>query len=135
MTNKTDQFETQRRGDAEGPEALSAWEADILLHTSTNGRFVTDEARVIALAGRGLLFDHGPQALAGGAHYLVTTAKGRAALGAWKAVQPRPVVRKVRRRRSEQFQTWREYRDACDHRISFPEFLRDVWPSYSRRFV
>lgn len=45
-------------------------------HTSNTGRYVTDEQRVIDLAGRGLLFDNGPQQLAGGMHYLVMAGRG-----------------------------------------------------------
>lgn len=107
---------------------LTTFEADVLLHASSNGRYVTDECAVIAMGKAGLLFDYGPQVLAGGAHYLVTTAKGRQALSEWKAAQPKPPKAK-RSRRSEQFQAWRDYLDATCDRMSFPEFLKTVWPN------
>ena len=47
------------------PAPVSARDADVLAHTSHTGRYVTDEAEVIALASRGLLHDYGPQRLAG----------------------------------------------------------------------
>lgn len=103
---------------------ISNFEADVLLHTSSNGRYVTDERRVIEMADRGLLFDHGPQPLAGGMHYLVTTPKGRAALNDWKAAQPKP---KPVKRRSVQFQKWRDHCEVFSP-IPFPQFLKEVWP-------
>lgn len=105
---------------------LTDWEADVLRHTSNNGRYVTDEKRVIELATRGLLYDHGPQRLAGGMHYLVMTGKGRDALNEWQAAQPKPKPIKVKRR-SRQFQAWQDYMDA-NGRLGFPEFLKKVWP-------
>lgn len=105
---------------------ITEWEAEILAHTSRNGRFVTGEQRVIDLAGRGLLFDHGPQRLTAGAHYLVTTMKGRAALSAWRSAQPKPKPAK-RRRRSKSFQAWRDYLEA-NGRMGFREFLARIWP-------
>lgn len=109
-----------------GLATLTAWEADILSHASQNGRFVTGEQRVIDLAGRGLLYDHGPQPLAGGAHYLVTTLRGREALSAWRAAQPKPKAPK-RPRQSRQFRAWMNYCDA-NGRYGFAEFLKNVWP-------
>lgn len=103
---------------------LTDWEADVLRHASNNGRYVTDEKRVIDLATRGLLYDHGPQKLADGMHYLVMTGKGRAALNEWQAVQPKPLKAK---RRSKQFQAWQDYMDAYG-RLGFSEFLKKVWP-------
>lgn len=105
---------------------ITQFEADVLLHTSSNGRYVTDEAKVIAMGVAGLLFDYGPQPLAAGAHYLVTTPKGREALNEWKAAQPKP--KKPKRRCSEQFQAWRDYLGATYDRMSFPDFLKNVWP-------
>jgi hypothetical protein len=101
-------------------------EAEILLHTSRTGRYVSDEALAIDLGRRGLLFDHGAQALAGGAHYLVTTPEGRKALSEWKAAQPPPPKSK-RRKASPVFASWRAYEDACG-RIPFAEFLKTIWP-------
>lgn len=105
--------------------ALTDWEADVLRHTSNNGRYVTGEERVIELASRGLLFDHGPQRLAGGMHYLVMTPEGRRQLNLWQAAQPKPKARK--RRVSRQFRAWRDYVDANGYR-KFPDFLTNVWP-------
>lgn len=106
---------------------LTKQEADILLHTSSNGRYVSGEALAIDLGRRGLLYDHGPQQLAGGAHYLVMTGKGRTELNAWKAAQPPPPKRKARRM-SEQFRAWRAYLEATCNRMPFPKFLKEVWP-------
>jgi hypothetical protein len=100
-------------------------EADVLLHTSNTGRYVTDEKAVLGMASAGLLFDHGPQTLAGGMHYLVTTTKGRQALSEWKAVQPKPKVKK--RRISREFEAWMDFRDAYPG-TTFPEFHAKVWP-------
>lgn len=109
---------------------ISDYEAEILRHTSSNGRFVTDEKRVIELAERGLLYDHGPQRLAGGMHYLVMTGKGRTALNEWhsfmKAYGPKPPKVKVRRK-SKQFRAWEDYCEA-NGRLGFSEFLKEVWP-------
>lgn len=101
-------------------------QADVLHHTMTNGRYVTGETDVIALARAGLLHDHGAQQLAGGMHYLTLTNRGRDALREWFAVQPPPPKPK-RRRRSEVFDSWMTYCEVSA-RISFAEFLREVWP-------
>jgi len=62
---------------------LSCNQADILQHTSRTGRYCSDEEPdLIALASRGLLHDHGAQAIAGGMHYYTPTPAGRAALNA-----------------------------------------------------
>ncbi len=102
-------------------------EADVLLHIASNGRYVTNEADVIAMGKRGLLFDHGPQVLAGGAHYLVTTPAGRSALSEWKIAQPKPPKLK-RRRPSEAFEAWRTFCDVFN-RIPFSQFWKEVWPN------
>lgn len=107
-------------------------EADVLLHTSKNGRYVTDEADVIAMGERGLLFDHGAQRLADGMHYLVPTAAGREALSEWKAAQPPPLKPK-RAPRSPAFQAWSDYKEAYG-RLTFSEFWKDIWPAYRRRY-
>ena len=99
---------------------LTAKEADILSHTSNTGRYVGLGHSLMALAKRGLLYDHGPQRLAGGAHYLTMTTAGRDALNAWRAAQPKPP--KVKRP-SKQFQAWRDYCEA-NGRLSFPDFLK-----------
>jgi hypothetical protein len=106
-------------------------EADILLHTSSNGRYVSNEPLAIDLGARGLLYDHGPQVLAGWTHYLVTTPAGRQALSEWKAAQPKPNPK--RRPRSEQFDSWRNYCEAMN-RISFPDFLQQIWPHRKQYF-
>lgn len=107
-------------------DLIDNWTADVLRHTSNAGRYVTDEKRVIALAEKGLLYDHGPQRLAAGAHYLVMTGKGREALNAWSAAQPKPVVKK-QRRVSREFGAWRRYCEA-NRRLGFREFHQEVWP-------
>lgn len=107
-------------------------EADVLLHASSNGRYVTDEADVIAMGSAGLLHDCGPQRLAGGMHYLVTTPAGRTALTEWKAAQPKPPKPK-RAPRTTAFQSWRDYCDGCG-RIPFSEFWKTVWPHYRSHF-
>lgn len=99
---------------------LTNEEADILAHTSTTGRYVGEGHTLIALAQRGLLHDHGPQKIAGGAHYLTMSAAGREALSEWRAAQPKPPKAK---RRSRQFQSWQSYCDA-NGRLSFPDFLK-----------
>lgn len=112
---------------------ISDYVASILSHTSDNGRFVTDEKRVLEIAEAGLLFDHGPQALAGGAHYLTTTMAGRQALSEWRAAQPKPPKPK-RRPQTRQFEAWRSYCEAF-RRVPFGEFLREIWPSQERYFL
>lgn len=109
---------------------ISTKEADVLLHASRTGCYVTAEASVLEMAAAGLLFDHGPQALAAGDHYLVMTTKGRAALNEWKAAQPPPPKPK-RRRQSPAFECWRNYVDACEH-VPFPIFLREIYPERER---
>lgn len=116
----------RQEGAATHEAMITQFEADVLLHASSNGRYVTGEAAVLAIADAGLLFDHGPQRLAAGDHYLVTTAKGREALNEWKAAQPKPP--KPKRRCSEQFQAWRDYLGATYDHMSFPDFLKHVWP-------
>ncbi|HEV7405198.1 MAG TPA: hypothetical protein VGO11_19800 [Chthoniobacteraceae bacterium] len=104
---------------------LTDWEADVLQHASRTGRYVTGEARVLELARRGLLYDHGAQTLAGGDHYLTTAPTGRKALNEWSARQP--VVTLKKPRRSEAFASWRAYEEASG-RLGFAEFLKKVWP-------
>lgn len=101
-------------------------EAYILRHTSNNGRYVGTEHALMALAASGLLYDHGPQALAGGEHYLTTTAKGSEALNEWQRAQPKPA--KPKRRTSPQFEAWRTYCEVFS-RIPFSDFLKTVWPN------
>ena len=107
--------------------ALSAREADVLAHTSLNGRYVTDETDVIALAARGLLRDHGPQPIADGMHYLTMTAAGRDALNDYHLAQPKPAPVK-KRRRSRAFECWMRHREANYDR-GFQRFLKDIWPT------
>lgn len=101
-------------------DQLTNEEADILIHTSNTGRYVGEGHALMALAKRGLLRDHGPQRLAGGAHYLTTTMAGREALSEWRAAQPK--LPKVKRP-SKQFQAWRDYCEAFG-RIKFTDFLK-----------
>lgn len=112
-------------------QTLTEREVDVLLHTSRTGRYVTGEALVLDMAKRGLLFSHGAQRLAGGAHYLTMTVPGREALNAWKAAQPQPEPVK-KRRRSKAFQAWRDYCEA-NGRYGFREFLTNTWPEAQRR--
>jgi hypothetical protein len=99
---------------------LTPEEASILAHTSTNGRYVGEGHALMALAARGLLHDHGPQTLAGGAHYLTTTMEGRDALNEWREAQPKPPKPK---RRSKHFEAWRSYCEA-NGSLKFSEFLK-----------
>lgn len=73
-----------------GGRSLTAREADVLAHTASNGRYVTDEAAVIEMGKAGLLQDHGPQNLAAGMHYLTMTHLGRMMLMQWRDAQPKP---------------------------------------------
>lgn len=100
-------------------------QADVLAHASSNGRYVTGAKDVIEMGRIGLLRDLGPHELAGGDHYLVMTPMGRMALMEWRAEQPKPTKAK---RRSRQFDSWRNYVEACG-RITFSEFLKSVWPN------
>lgn len=107
---------------------LTNEQADVLDHASKNGRYVTGDARVLEMAREGLLRDYGPQALAGGDHYLTVTPKGREALNRWRAVQPKP-PRVKRRRRSPAFAAWRVWCE-LSHRIPFSQFLKEIWPEW-----
>jgi hypothetical protein len=69
------------------------FDIEILEHTERNGRFVTNEQRVIDLAATGILDDCGPQAIAGGAHCLLLNRKGRQRLAEWRASLPKPKPR------------------------------------------
>jgi len=87
---------------------LSNKQIDILLHTSSNGRFVGDhDADMETLVSVGALRDYGPQTLADGAHYYVTTPTGRQILNEWHAAQPKPpVLPKRKQRAKERFDYW-----------------------------
>lgn len=104
---------------------ITDYEADILRHTRNNGRFVTDDRRVIEMSERGMLLDFGPWSVAGGMHFLKITKKGRAALNEWESAQPKPKVKK--RRVSRQFRAWRDY-ESANGRLGFSKFLKQVWP-------
>lgn len=106
------------------PRLVSDCEASVLAHTSSNGRYVTDEKRVIEMANAGLLKDYGAQQLAGGMHYLTLTELGRKALQEWRAAQPKP---KPVKRRSEQCDRWRDCVEACG-RSPCAKGRREVWP-------
>lgn len=110
---------------------LTNEEADILAHTSNTGRYVGEGHALMTLAKRGLLYDHGPQKLAGGAHYLVISTKGSEALSEWRAAQPKPP--KVKRP-SKQFQAWRDHCEA-NGRLSFPDFLKRLKESSYARYA
>lgn len=112
-------------------QPCTPWEYDILRHASDNGRFVTDEAKVIAFAERGWMHDYGPQVLAGGAHYLVVTVKGREVMNEYQRSLPPPPKPK-RRIPSRAFSAWRDYNEMF-RRVSFGHFWREVWPSYRYR--
>ncbi len=111
---------------------ITNFEADVLSHAYTNGRYVTDDLSVIEMADRGLLRDYGPQLLAAGMHYLTTTSAGRSALVEWRRAQPRPPKVK-KKRRSPQFQAWMDYQDA-NGRFPFPEFIKKVWPDHKSHY-
>lgn len=104
---------------------LTNLEADIMLHTSNTGRYVSREPLALDLARRGILFDHGPQALACGDHYFVTTPAGRNALSEWKSAQPK--ARSVRRKQSPAFASRHNFLDA-GYRMPFGQFLKEIWP-------
>ena len=116
---------------AERIEYLTRLEADILEHTSTNGRYVmgmdsSEWPAIYAMVARGWLFDYGAQALAGGAHYLVLTTSGRERLREhFKAMCVHPQPRPLTRRQIAAKERWREYSDSgrCDSGVSFREFL------------
>lgn len=84
-------------------------QADVLRHTSNNGRYATDEEFVIQMGRYGLLFDHGPQRLADGMHYLTM------------------------RRCSREFRAWRDYLEAACDRVSFSYFHKNIWPNHEYR--
>jgi len=104
---------------------LGQEEAEILLHTSRTGRYVTGDPQVIALAECGLLNDYGPQQLAGGDRYFTLSAAGREALNAWKEAQPQPQIRPLTRSQKR----WQEY---CAYAeawpISFKAWLKLQFP-------
>lgn len=97
--------------------------ADILLHTSTNGRYVVgpESANEFALIQRmveaGLLEDCGPQRIAGGAHLFYTTPGGRRVLADYQAALPKPKPLTNAQRR------YRDFLDA-DSGLTFIEWLR-----------
>lgn len=109
---------------------ITNYEAEILMHTSRNGRFVTGDKRVLEMGARGLLYDFGPQAIAGGDHCLVMTPKSRELLNEWKSAQPKPA--KSKRRCSEAFRKWRDYCEAFGD-LPFSSFWKKVWPNYPYR--
>lgn len=100
---------------------ITKQEFDILEHTSRTGRYCSDEQLCVSLGERGFLYDHGPQALAGGMHYLVMTSKGRRALVEYKdsLPEPEPLPRRTQRAR-ETYQRFLR----CDFGISFGEWLK-----------
>lgn len=106
---------------------ITPFEYEVLRHASDNGRYVTGDKAVLAMAEAGLLRDYGPQALAAGDHYLTTSAKGRAALSEYRASLPKPAPAK-QRRCSEAFRSWRQYAEA-NGRCGFSDFLKNVWPN------
>lgn len=110
---------------------ITPWEYSVLSHTSVNGRYVTDEQRVLDLATAGYLNDYGPQRLADGMHYLTLTGRGRTALNDYKASLP-PPPKPTRRPRKPEFDSWRSYCEACDS-IPFSEFLKQIW--HTRRYL
>lgn len=111
---------------------INRFEADVLLHTSQTGRYVTDEAAVITMAARGLLRNHGPQALAGGMHYFTMSSKGREALNWLEANACRFPQPKPKRKPSRAFECWRNFRD-MGYCCSFSEFWKQIWPTYEFR--
>lgn len=57
--------------------------------------------------------------------YFKLTHAGRLALRTCEAEQPRP--KPVKRRRSEQFDAWMQYCEACG-KIAFGKFIAEIWP-------
>jgi hypothetical protein len=82
---------------------ITPGQSEILSHTVKNGRFVTLDEDVLAMASAGLLRDHGPQALAGGAHFLTTTFMGRTKLSEFRDSLPRPKPLTRAQRRYQDF--------------------------------
>lgn len=101
---------------------LTTFEAEVLAHTSNTGRYVTDDARVIEMADRGLLKDYGPQNLAGGMHYFTMTSAGRKALSDWRATQPVKAPVKVTRSR-QRYLDYIEVADCFDGFLSYLNYL------------
>lgn len=103
-------------------------EADILSHTSNNGRYVTGEKLVFEMAARGLLHDHGGTGFwPKGTRGFTLSAAGRTALSEWRAVQPLPIKPK-RKRQSPAFEGWRAYCEAFG-RVPFDYFWKEIWPN------
>ena len=105
-------------------------EADILYHTSRNSRYVSDPDRELDnLVALGFLEDYGPQSLAGGAHYYVTTEKGREVLSGWRAAH---LHISTRRKPSRCFEAWMAFREW--NRCTFKQFYKEDWPNIRHKF-
>lgn len=100
---------------------ITANEYDILRHTHNTGRYVTDEDKVIAMGERGLLCDHGPQALAGGMHYFTLTSAGREAMSEYLASLPQPP--KLTKRQERAKARYQRYVESADCFQDFRHFL------------
>jgi hypothetical protein len=109
---------------------ITKTQADILDHTSNRaagGFYCGNSESMQSLVALGFMASAGHKAFVE-EEYFVLTAAGRAALSQWRSAQPKPKI--IKRRRSPAFQQWRAYLDATYHRVSFPEFLKEIWPSY-----
>ena len=102
---------------------ITPQESEVLAHTSRTGRYVTDEAHIIDMGVRGLLFDHGAQEIAGGMHDFVMTPAGREALNEYRAAQPRPAEKhgpwKPLTRSQERYRRYRRCAECFDNFLQF----------------
>lgn len=99
---------------------ITEFEADVLSHTIRNGRYVTDEAKVIKMGVDGLLEDFGPQKLADGMHYFTVTLDGRLALAEWRESQPKPPKPPKLTRSQNRYRAFLN----SDNGLTFAEFLK-----------
>ena len=100
--------------------SLSQEQIEVLLHTSRTGRYVTGELLVIQMAQSGLLYDHGPQKLAGGDHYFTMTVRGREVLSEHLASLPKPPpITKRQSRAKERYRRWLDYGDCFRSFLDF----------------
>lgn len=104
--------------------ALTSQEIEVLRHTINTGRFVTDEAHVLAMAECGLLRDHGAQEIAGGMHYFTMAQAGRDAFAAYQATLPPPPKLTRSQIRYRRFLS-------ADCGMKFSEWLK--WETWSKR--
>ena len=82
---------------------------------------MSTEAAAIALGESGYLHDYGPQRLAGGAHYLTLTTKGREAVNEYRKSLPQPPKPEPPSRSQLRYQEFLSARDA--YGCTFREFF------------